>query len=144
MAEVPAQIPAIIPQNTTTLIITGIFFLLFVVWIFWLCYWILGKFGLWKWATYRRLKKKFKNLEFREDAIEWCNQAIDKKWRFKDVRRFVKYEPAGSELLYTFLVLTKLKKKEPHIDEKNYHSNKPEEEVRRTFFKSSKGKDYYG
>jgi len=140
-----AEIPAIIPQNTTTLIITGIFFLLFVAWIFWMCYWILGKFGLWKWATYRRLKRKFRDLEFREDAIEWCNQAIEKKWKFKDVRRFVKYEPVGSELLYTFLALSKLKKNEPKIERRiisNYYDrpsdNKPEEEVRRPFFKKFK------
>jgi hypothetical protein len=131
--------------TTLVTILTGIFFLLFVAWIFWMCYWILGKFGIWKWATYHRLKRKFKNLEFREDAIEWCNQAIEKKWRFKDVRRFVKYEPAGSELLYTYLTLVKLRKNEPKIDKKevNYYDrpsdNKPEEEVRRPFFKKFKG-----
>jgi len=133
-------------QNTLTLIITGALVLFFVAWIFWMCYWILGKFGLWKWATYRRLKKKFKNLEFREDAIEWCNNAIQKKWRFKDVKRFVKYEPIGSELLYTFLALNKLNRNKPKIKmdkkEVNYYDrpsdNKLEEEVRRPFFKEFK------
>ena len=135
-------------SKTLILILTGAFFLLFVSWIFWMVYWILGKFGIWKWATYRRLKRKFKNLDFREDAIEWCNEAIEKKWKFKDVKRFVKYEPAGSELLYTYLALIKLKKKEPHIDERRDKydrpsDNKPEEEVRRTFFKKSKGQSEY-
>jgi hypothetical protein len=133
-------------QNTLTLIITGALVLFFVAWIFWMCYWILGKFGIWKWATYRRLKKKFKNLEFREDAIEWCNNAIQKKWRFKDVKRFVKYEPIGSELLYTFLALNKLNRNKPKIKmdkkEVNYYDrpsdNKLEEEVRRPFFKEFK------
>ena len=140
-------------STTLVLIFTILFFLFFVGWIFWLCYWILGKFGIWKWATYRRLKRKFKNLEFREDAIEWCNQAIEKKWKFKDVRRFVKYEPVGSELLYTYLALKKLKKKEPYLPDISerrsnlYYDrpsdNKPEEEVRRTFFKSSKRQSDY-
>lgn len=138
-------------STAIVLVITlGVIFF-FIVWVFWLAYWILGKFGIWKWATYRRLRKKFKNLEFRADAIEWCNEAIEKNWKFKDVKRFVKYEPAGNELLYTYLALKKLKKEEPNlprIDERrsNYYDrpsdNKPEEEVRRTFFKSSERKDY--
>ena len=132
--------------TTLIIIISIIFSFLFIAWIFWMAYWILGKFGIWKWATYRRLKKKFKNLEFREDAIEWCNNAIQKKWRFKDVKRFVKYEPIGSELLYTFLALNKLNRNKPKIKmdkkEVNYYDrpsdNKLEEEVRRPFFKEFK------
>ena len=132
--------------TTLIIIISIIFSFLFIAWIFWMAYWILGKFGIWKWATYRRLKKKFKDLEFRDDAIEWCNNVIEKNWRFKDIKKFVKYEPAGSELLYTYLALIKLKKNKPKIERRtisNYYDrpsdNKSEEEVRRSFFQNSKG-----
>ena len=131
--------------STLTLILTGIFFLLFVAWIFWMCYWILGKFGLWKFATYRRLKKKFRDLEFNEEAIAWCNNAIERQWRFKDVRRFAKYEPNGSELLYTFMVLDKLNRQQmkggKYYDRPS--DSEPEEKVRRTFFKKSKRESDY-
>jgi len=95
------------------LLITGIMFLLFIAWIFWMVYWMLGKFGLWKWATFRRLKRKFgENFVFKDDAIEWCLDKIQKKWKYKDVRKFIGYEPNGRELHYTFLTFDKISKQE--------------------------------
>lgn len=99
-------------SETITLILTGFMFLLFVIWIFWMIYWMLGKFGLWKFSTYRRLKRRYKNREFDDEEMKWAIDKIGKKWKYKDVRRFVKYEPNGSELLYTFMVLSKLKPEE--------------------------------
>lgn len=99
-------------KSTIIILVTGITIIFASLWIFLMSYWILGKLGLWKWATYRRLKKKFKNLDFSDKNIEWSNHAIERKWRFKDVRRFSKYEQNGSELLYTFMVLDKLRRSE--------------------------------
>jgi|TARA_R100001530_G_scaffold25421_1_gene20492 hypothetical protein len=120
-------------------IVTGFMFLLFMIWIGWSIYFALGKFGLWKFATYRRLKKKYRNTEFKDDAIVWAVDKIQKKWKFKDVRRFTKYETDGSELLYTFMSLSKLSPTElENINEKEVEENggqtinRPEEEIGRT------------
>jgi len=122
------------------LVISGIMFLVFVAFLFLMTYWMLGKFGLWKWATYRRLKKRYKDFEFKEDAIKWCADAMKKKWRFKDVRRFIKYERDGSELLYTYMMMMKLSPEEiKQISEKEVDDdarpsdNELKEEVRRAF-----------
>lgn len=102
-------------QNILSLIFTVIIFLIvFGVFTF-AIFWILGKFGLWKWATYRKLKRRFKDTEFLEEHIAFCNNAIEKKWRYKDILRFIKYEKDGSKLLYTFLVMEELKKNERRL-----------------------------
>jgi hypothetical protein len=102
-------------QEILSIIFTGIIFLIVLVSLIFAVFWLLGKFGLWKLATYRRLKKKFRNLEFDENKIAWVNNALEKKWKYKDVLRFIKYERDGSELLYTFLVMEKLKKAEKEV-----------------------------
>jgi hypothetical protein len=96
-------------SQLAVVIITLFMFLGFVAWIGWMAYWMLGKFGLWKWATTKRLSRRFgKNYEFSKDAIDWCVDKIQKKWRYKDIRKFIGYEKNGSELHYTFLMLSKL------------------------------------
>jgi len=127
-------------SETITLIITGFMFVLFVIWLFWMAYWILGKFGIWKWATYHRLKKRYKDVGFKDDAITWAVDKIHKEWKFKDIKRFVKYEKDGGELLYTFMALSKLSPLElENITEKEVDYDggqtidRPEEEVSRTF-----------
>jgi hypothetical protein len=105
-----------------------------------MAYWILGKFGLWKWATYRKLKRRYKKFEFKDDAIKWAIDKIQRKWRFKDIRRFIKYEKNGGELLYTFMMLSKLSPQEiENITKKEVENDggqtisRPKEEVKRTF-----------
>lgn len=123
------------------IIITLLMFLGFIVWIGWMAYWILGKFGLWKWATTRRLGKRFgKNFEFHDDSINWCLDKIQKKWKYKDVRKFVGYEKNGSELHYTFLMLSNLSPIElSQISERRLKNNGEQtvrgikEEVSRSF-----------
>ena len=126
--------------NPIIMVISGIMFLVFLGFLFMMAYWILGKFGLWKWATYRRLKKRYKDFEFDEKHIQWGVRAIQRKWKFKDVRRFIKYEPKGSELLYTYMMLEKLSPAEiQQISEKEVNDDaRPsdselKEEVRRAF-----------
>jgi len=128
-------------SDTITTIITGFMFLLFVLWLVWMAYWILGKFGIWRWATYHRLKRKYKDIYFKDDAIKWAVDKIEKKWKFQDVKRFIKYEKAnGGELLYTYMSLSKLSPFElENITEKEVDNdggqtiNRPEDEVSRTF-----------
>ena len=125
-------------SSALALIITGFMFLTFFICVFGVLFFILGKFGLWKWATYRRLKKRYKHLDFNDDALKWAIDKINKKWKFKDIRRFVKYEgKEGGELLYAFLVLSKLSPQELDSykevnDDGGQTTNRPEEEVSRT------------
>lgn len=133
-----------------TTIIVIVMFVGIIAWVFLMAVWMLGKFGLWKWATYRKLKKRFKDADFNEDALEWCLDKIEKKWRYKDVRRFVKYENDAGELLYTFISLTKLNKKElTEIIERRLKNNeqqirRTEEKVGRTLPKIPKERDFGG
>lgn len=122
------------------LIIAGFIVLLLVILFLWTIYFALGKFGLWKFATYRRLKKRYRNLEFKDDAILWCVDKIKMKWRFKDIKRFTKYEPEGSELLYTFMALSKLSPSELELittkevkGDGGQTINRTEEEISRAF-----------
>lgn len=121
--------------------ITLLMFLCLLGVIGFLLYWMLGKFGLWKFATRKRLSKRFgKNFEFSDDAIEWCLDKIQKKWKYKDVRKFIGYEKNGSELHYTFLMLSELSPIElSQIAERRLENNgehttgKFKEEIKRSF-----------
>lgn len=121
-----------------TSIIVILMFIGLIAWIFVMVRLVLGKLGLWKWATYRRLKKKYKDFEFRDDALDWCLDKIVKQWEYKDVRRFVKHEKNGDELLYTFILLKKLNAEElaETIERRTENGGKdiikPEEQVERT------------
>jgi len=96
--------------NVTTTIITIILFIGAGAWTLLILYWGLGKLGLWKFATYRRLKRRFKDYEFKDNVVIWCAEKIKRGWKFKDVRRISKYETNRGEIIFTYLSLTKLPK----------------------------------
>ena len=98
--------------TATVTIITILLFLGAGAWIFVMAYWILGRLGIWKWATYRRLNKRYKKYEFKEEIINWCLPKIKNQWKFKDIRTISKYETDRGERIYTYLMLTKLPKGE--------------------------------
>lgn len=96
----------------TATIITIILFIGAGAWVFWMAYWMLGRFGIWQWATYRRLKKRYNDDPFDDKVVEWCLAKMDRKWRYKDIRTILKYEKDKGDVLYTWLSLSKLGKVE--------------------------------
>ena len=126
-------------------IITIFIFLLLFGALFFVIYWILGKFGIWKWATYRRLRRRYKNVDLSEEAIKWAMDKIFKKWKFKDVKKFVGYEKESGELLYTYMTLCKLSQYEldryKEVDDDGQAVGRTEEETKRTFPKFPKNTD---
>ena len=98
-----------------TLTVTLITIALFIgagAWVFFMIKWILGRLGIWQWATYKRLSKRYKNEPFNNETLEWCLERMEKKWRYKDIRTILKYEKDKGEILYTYLALQKLPKEE--------------------------------
>ena len=98
--------------STSITIITIGLFLGAGAWMFLMAKWILGRFGIWKWATYKRLKKRYKNQPFNNEIVNWCLGRMERKWRYKDVKTILNYETDKGEILYTYLALQKLPKEE--------------------------------
>lgn len=91
------------------LAITGVIFVVFVSWIVLMIIWGLGKLGVWKRRKFKSLKRQLgDDYEFQDEILEWCGDAFRKKWSYKDVKRFSKYETNGKETLYTYMMLGKL------------------------------------
>jgi len=93
-------------------IITILLFIGAGAWVGLILYWGLGKMGIWKFATYRRLKRRFKDYQFKDDILFWCIDKITKKWKYKDIRTISKYHEKKAEIIYTYLSLLKLSKEE--------------------------------
>jgi len=94
-------------------IFTGVILMSFIAWLIFLVYLFLSKIGLFRWRKYRKLRKKLgRDYEFKDEILEFVNDAVDKKWRYKDMKRISANMPESDEILYTFFLMKKLRKKE--------------------------------
>lgn len=92
---------------------TGVIFISFIAWIVFLVYLFLKKIGLFRWRKFKKLRKVLgRDYEFKDEILEFVTDAIDKKWRYKDVKRISATMPESDEILYTYFLVRKLRKKE--------------------------------
>jgi hypothetical protein len=105
----------VVPIFTGIIIVGGILWVLFLF-----CYWLPKYLGLGRWILKRKILYKFrKGFEYDDDTINLCKTAIIRGWQFKDMMRLTKRSPHRKEILYTFLMMTKIKNE--WYDPTQYH-----------------------
>jgi len=110
-------------------------FLLFggLAWVIYLCYLFLTRTELFSHLKYRKLKKKFGDLEFNEKIVDFCEKAKVRGWKYRHVKLFAKGNKKGDEILYTFIVINKLMKGGQY-DEKRINQIKSKVRKDESFF----------
>jgi len=95
-------------QNYVVPILVGIIIFGGISWLIFLLHLFLAKIGFYKHFTYNKLRKKFRDYEFEEKIISFCEKAVVRGWKYKDIKLFAKGRKNAKEILYTYIVISKL------------------------------------
>ena len=112
----------VVPIFTGIIIIGGILWLLFLFF-----YWLPKYLGLGRTFLKMRLKWKYKNnFEYDDETISLCKTAITRGWTLKDIMKLTKKSPHKDEILYTFIMMLKIKNDWYNPEEYHNKQHKPQ------------------
>lgn len=90
-------------------VITGVFLFGILTWLgYFLFFWLPKYLGISKFFVTRRLEKKYKRgFKFDDNIIRLCEIAVERRWKYQDMKLLTKNNPRGDEILYTYFLTQK-------------------------------------